>query len=63
MKLTNPDPGFWHALAAAGSGQRLQEIAGHLTLTNMRAANPDPGFWQALAAAGSAARLQQIASD
>jgi RHS repeat-associated protein len=50
MRRANPDPGFWRALARAGSGQGL-------VLGGLRAANPDPGFWRALHAAGSGKAL------
>ena len=37
----NPDPSFWRALAAAGSGEAL-------VLRGLHAINPDPGFWTML---------------
>lgn len=46
MARANPDPGFWQALAAAGSGEGL-------ILAGLHAANSDPNFWKAVAAAGS----------
>lgn len=53
MHRANPDPGFWRALARAGSGQGL-------ILGGLRAANPDPGFWRALSRAGSGKNLRAI---
>jgi hypothetical protein len=59
MHAANPDPGFWRALAAAGSGQAL-------VLAGLHAANPDPGFWRMLGSFRDACRscsAQQIATN
>jgi RHS repeat-associated protein len=55
MYLANPDPAFWHAVAAAGGGAAFIGAAKSIAVGNLMNINPDPGFWNAIAASGGGA--------